>query len=109
MFTIKAGKDNVPYIKIVAYRDGYRLRFRWERENDEDCTDWVAEIDADEAVKEEFLEDIECEKESAEHDGIPVYSLRTVTNPEKLERLEKLNQTDVFVILKKDEERYLKM
>lgn len=101
--------DDIPYIKTVAYRDGYSLEFKTEfNDNDEPIASY-AEIGADEGLMEEFLEDVACEKQSASYGGMPVYSLRTVTNPEKLGRLMKLNRTSAFIILKKDEQDFLKM
>lgn len=109
MFKIPFEDADIPYIKCVAYRDGYSVEFKMEfDENDVPVAEY-AEIGADESVKEEFLEDVQCERESVLHGGIPVYSLRTVSDPEKLSRLTRLNKTDVFVMLRKDEEAYLKM
>ena len=106
MFRIPFTKDGIPYIKCVAYRDGYSVTFKTEfDENDEPVARFV-EIGADEEAREEFLEDVECERQSASCGGTPVYSLRTVSCPEKLSRLMRLNQTSAFIILKKDEEAF---
>lgn len=101
--------EDIPFIKCVAYRDGYSVEFKSVfNENDEHLADY-AEIGVDESFKEEFLEDVECEKQSAAYGGLPVYSLRTVSDPEKLGRLTRLNNTTAFVILKQDEDKFLKM
>ena len=109
MFRIPFEDADVPYIKCVAYRDGYSVDFRMEFNEDDEFLAQYAVIGADEKLVEEFLEDVQCERECAMHGGTPVYSLRTVTDPEKLERLMKLNQCTAFIILKKDEDEFLKM
>ena len=106
MFRIAVEKEDVPYIKLVAYRDGYGLKFNTEGIDDDGRIVRIAEIDADEEEKEIFLEDIECEKESASYGGIPVYSLNTVADPEKLSRLMRLNGTRAYLMLKKDRKAY---
>ena len=108
MFKVPVTNEDVPYFKIVAYRDGYDIEFTMEGEDD-DCLTDIAVIGADETVKEEFLEDVKCEKQSTAYGGIPVYSLRTVSNPEKLERLMKLNHTRTFIPLKEEADVYLEM
>lgn len=109
MFRIPFTHEDVPYIKVVAYRDGYSVDFKAEFDENDTFLAEYAEIGADESLMEEFLEDVQCERESAMHGGTPVYSLRTVTNPEKLGRLMKLNNSQAFIILKQDEQDYLKM
>lgn len=109
MFSIPLNDEDIPYIKIVAYRDGYSVEFKAEFNENDELFSSYAEIDADEALRAEFLEDVECEKQSAVYGGIPVYSLRTTSSPVKLGRLMKLNHSRAFVILKQDEERFLKM
>ena len=109
MFKIPFENADVPYIKCVAYRDGYSVDFKADFDENDNFLAEYAEIGADESLMEEFLEDVQCERESAMHGGTPVYSLRTVSDPEKLGRLMKLNHSSVFVILKQDEQDYLKM
>ena len=109
MFKIPFVNENVPYIKVVAYRDGYSVDFRMEFDENDEFQAQYAVIGADEKLKEEYLEDVQCERESAMHGGTPVYSLRTVSDPEKLGRLMKLNNSRAFITLKQDEQRFLKM
>ena len=109
MFKIPFEDTDVPYIKCVAYRDGYSVEFNLEGDEEEGDLSSVAVIEADESLREEFLEDVECEKQSAAYGGMPVYSLRTASDPEKLGRLMKLNHTRAFVILKQDKDKFLKM
>ena len=109
LFKIPFEDADIPYIKCVAYRDGYSVVFEMEFNEDDEFQAQYAVIGADEELREEFLEDVQCERESAMHGGTPVYSLRTVLNPEKLGRLMKLNNSRAFVILKQDEQDYLKL
>ena len=109
MFRIPFKDADIPYIKCVAYRDGYSVEFKTDFDENDEAISQVAVIGADESLKEEFLEDVDCEKQSATYGGIPVYSLRTVSSPEKLGRLIKLNHTSAFVILEQDKDVFLKM
>ena len=109
MFTIPYENADIPYIKTVAYRDGYSLAFRLEGDEEGEDFTHVAVIGADESLKQEFLEDVQCERECVEFGGLPVYSLRTVSDPDKLGRLIELNQIHGFAMLKRDETDYLKM
>ena len=55
-----------------------------------------------------MLEDAECEYERAMHkSNVPVYSFRTLMNPEKFHRLKQLNKNyHGFGILSRDVERF---
>ena len=54
-------------------------------------------------------EDAVCEKEcEASQTKIPVYSYRTLQNPNKFKRLRKVNGRTTFRIMEKDLERYKK-
>ena len=65
MFKIPFVNEDVPYIKVVAYRDGYSVDFRMEFDENDESQVQYAVIGADEKLKEEFLEDVQCERESA--------------------------------------------
>jgi hypothetical protein len=53
------------------------------------------------------LEDAMCELERySRPSNIPVYSYRTITNPEKFKRLKRLNNRKGYYILKKDSKVY---
>lgn len=56
-----------------------------------------------------LLKDAYCERESEKYGGIPVYSLETVLNPGKLEYLMKCNNSNGFIVLSTDQERYKKL
>ena len=65
-----------------------------------------ADIECSEERLEEVLEDAKCEEQrNATRTRLPVYSYRTIRNPEKLERLRKLNGRRGFHYLKQDEDK----
>ena len=49
--------EDVPYIKCVAYKDGYSVDFTLEGDDEKGTLTDAAVIDADEELREEFLED----------------------------------------------------
>ena len=98
----RLGHEMWKYMKMVLDRDGI------EYEYDEK----TGEVHSGMSARrfKEALEDAFCEKQRDETpDGsIPVYSLKTLHNPEKLRRLKKLNGTGCFVVLGKDVDAYMK-
>ena len=65
-----------------------------------------ADIECSEERLEEVLEDAQCEAQSKETLGhLPVYSYRTIKNPQKLHRLMKLNGRRGFYVLRADQKR----
>ena len=53
------------------------------------------------------MEDIECEKKSAEWGGFPVYSAYTILNREKLHRFQAFNYSTAFAGLDEKAEKIL--
>lgn len=96
----RIGGEMYQYMKIVLDRDNIQHEYH------PDTGEIISSMSA--RRFKEALEDAFCEKQKAErHSRIPVYSLRTLKNKEKMNRLMKLNGTSSFVVLKKDAAEYL--
>lgn len=93
MREFKVSEVMKPYLEKVLQRD----RIAYVMKEDTIC------VDASGNRFHEAVEDAMCEKES--RNGIPVYSFRTLTNPKKLERLQKLNGKTSYQCLSKDKDK----
>ena len=96
-------KEDIPFIKLACAANGYAWTFTVDEETEEE----YVLVDADEEKREEFLEDIECEKKSAEWGGIPVYSAYTILNRKKLRRFQAFNHSTAFAGLDEKAEKIL--
>ncbi|MCD8110012.1 MAG: hypothetical protein LUE14_07925 [Clostridiales bacterium] len=94
-------RDMMTYLEIVLKRDAVE----YKKEETNGKTFVLSDVGEEEF--EILLEDAECEAQRATYEtGIPVYSYRTLTNPEKWRRLRKLNGMNGCHILKRDERKY---
>lgn len=95
----KIGGRMWPYVKAVLDRDD--IQYNYEQDTG------LVNAEASARRFKEAVEDAFCEIQFKKSGSvIPVYSLKTVKNPEKLKRLQKLNGTDSYVLLSKDIEKY---
>lgn len=98
---MKLGENMWRYLKSVFERDGID-QYTYDAS--------TGEVKADISARrfKEALEDAFCEKQSQEYyDGhIPVYSLKTVKNRKKMNKLQKFYGLRSYVILDKDVEKY---
>ena len=92
--------EDVRYLRKILERDGITHSFTETEEG------IAVSADMPEDELNIALREIRCEKTSEEA-GMPCYSLETLINHEKRERLMKLNGTRSFVILKEEEEIFL--
>ena len=101
---MKFTKKEWENIKFVCNRDDFGTG------NITEEGDFIyADIECSEERLEEVLEDAKCEAQrNATQARIPVYSYRTVKNPEKLERLKKLYGKNGFHVLQDDVEKFRK-
>lgn len=97
--------NRMPYLARVFERDG--IKYQSEKSNGGGYLVHVPISNS--RLKEAISDDCLCMMESEKYGGFPVYSLKTVSNPGKLSRLVKINHTNAFFILSRDEEAYLKM
>lgn len=90
-----------PYIKFVLKRDHIPAH-SW-KEGDH----YIFAMNISSRRFTEVLEDALCEKQREKYlSNTPVYSYRTLKNPEKLRRLMELNNRRGYHILKCDEKKY---
>lgn len=102
-YFVKEGRKK--YLKMVLKRD--HIPYQFEKNNGRDYV-WVSLSCRQYRI---LREDAECEYEREQHTcNIPIYSLHTLRNPEKLKRLKELNSDfNSFGILSKDVEKFEKL
>lgn len=100
----RVSKTMLPYVKYVLERDQINFVCYEEAE----LSNCIVSLAVSNRRFTEIIEDALCEKQRDEtFCKTPVYSLRTIKNKNKRDRLMQLNQKKGFHILKKDMERYL--
>lgn len=93
-------KAMCPYIQLVLARDGIPYRYR-----EKESGDYVFFVACSNRRFTEAVEDAECEAQRAgtKH-HTPVYSLRTLKNPEKRNMLMEINNIRAYQVLDRDRE-----
>lgn len=93
----------MPFFIKVCKRD--KVSFTMHGKNEKGFN---VKIDCSNNQFKTLIEDAMCELERSLHNAdIPVYSFRTLINPEKKKRLMKMNNRRCFYVLRKDREKYL--
>ena len=90
-------QDNVPFLKKVLNRD--HIDHVFFKDGNEVK---VAANASYNYFRKVVLKDMRCEKQSEEYGGIPVYSLETLRNPRKRERLSALSGSRSYIPLRQD-------
>lgn len=97
----RIGNEMWCYLEIVLKRD--EIPYEYHKESG------YVETHISARRFKEAVEDAFCEKQRSESLGnIPVYSLKTMKDKEKVKRLMKINGSRSFVILRKDAHEYAK-
>lgn len=101
----KISKVMLPHVKYVLRRDQIPFTLREDQANE---ANYIISLDVSNKRFTEIMEDALCEKQRLEtNSNTPVYSLRTLKNKKKRNRLMHLNQKKGFHILSSDMEKYL--
>lgn len=96
-------QSNLPYFEKVCMRDDIEYKILSPNKKGVD----VLIKDISDRKFKVILEDSICERERKKNkNDIPVYSLRTIKNKEKIKRLMKINQKSCFHVLSKDIDKY---
>ena len=90
-------QDNIPFLEKVLKRD--HLDHVFFKEGGETK---VAVDSSYNYFRKVVLKDMCCEKQSEEYGGIPVYSLETLRDPRKRERLSELSGSRSYIPLRQD-------